>query len=285
VTGLPAPHARARVATLVVVGPPERLMEAARVIDELDEAGSLRCILIPTEPGATLDLEPSEHRATVQGVPPAYLNNAIAALRLSSLPTVVWWRGGPPDRLEGAASLADRVVLDAEHTDPLWARATALFSRTALTDMRWARLTRWRAILAHLFDLPQVQRVAASFDRLWIAGTDPARCALLGGWLDASLGWDGGVSIEQGHTDSTAGLAAVRLQGPAGEIELRLLTNGVCIASEARAGATLLASRVVSAGGRSLPALLSQELRLRSRDVAFEQALSRVATLAPRGSG
>ena len=52
-----------------------------------------------------------------------YLNNAVAALRLSSLPTAVWWRGGNPEMLEGVANLADRMILDAEEPADVWARA------------------------------------------------------------------------------------------------------------------------------------------------------------------
>ena len=94
---------------------------------------------------------------SIGGLRPEYVNNAIAGVRLSSLPTVVWWRGGRPEGLDGVATLADRVVLDAEDPWPLWARTPPLFEHTAFTDMRWARLTRWRAAMAHFFDLPEVR--------------------------------------------------------------------------------------------------------------------------------
>ena len=82
----------------------------------------------------------------------------MAALRLSSLPAVVWWRGGSVEALDDLANLADRLVLDTPDPDDVWARADTLFERTALTDLRWTRLTRWRAALAHLFDLSHVRR-------------------------------------------------------------------------------------------------------------------------------
>lgn len=281
-TAVPAPHARARAATLVVVGPSERLAEAAGILMAADQDGSFRCVLIPTGTDTTLDVETSDDLALVRGIAPAHLNNAIAALRLSSLPTVVWWRGGPPDRLEGTASLADRVVLDAEDAEPLWARAAPLFSRTALTDLRWARLTRWRAVLAHLFDLPRVRDTAASITGLSMAGGDAAQCALFGGWLDTSLGWDGRVPMTRQLQPSGPGLVSVRLDSPDGDVELRLLPGGACLASEARAEGAVLASRVVPAGDESVATLLSEELRIRSRDLAFERALSRIPDLAFR---
>ena len=102
----------------------------------------------------------TENAIAIAGLAPRYLNNAVAALRLSSLPAVVWWRGGSIEALDGLANLADRLVLDTVDPDAAWARADTLFERTALTDLRWTALTRWRAALAHLFDLPQVPPTA-----------------------------------------------------------------------------------------------------------------------------
>jgi glucose-6-phosphate dehydrogenase assembly protein OpcA len=276
VTPVTVPHARARAATVVAVGHGERLEEAARILTSIDQSGSLRCVLIPTD-ASPLAVETSEDLAVVRGVPPAYLNNAIAALRLSSLPTVVWWRGGPPERLEGAASLADRVILDAEEVEPLWARAMPLFTRTAFTDLRWARLTRWRRVLAHLFEVPSVR--AAAFARLSVSGSDAAQCALFGGWLDGALGWAGRVPVERAIATDGAGLSAVALHGRDGDVAVKLLAGGACLAGEARADGTVVASRVVPAGDQHVAALLSEELGVRSRDRAFEQALSRVSQL------
>ena len=102
----------------------------------------------------------TENAIAIAGLAPRYLNNAVAALRLSSLPAVVWWRGGSVEALDDLAGLADRLILDTPDPDEVWARAEGLFDSTALTDLRWTALTRWRAALAHLFDLPQVQRDA-----------------------------------------------------------------------------------------------------------------------------
>ena len=94
---------------------------------------------------------------------PQYVDNAVAALRLSSLPTLVWFRGGSQDLLGELAQLADRVVLD--EIDPLasWKQSLTLLDRTAFSDLRWARLTRWRTLMAHFFDIPRVRHVARSF--------------------------------------------------------------------------------------------------------------------------
>lgn len=272
-----ASPARAHTATLVVVGPVARLEEAEQTVAGLDEAGSVRSVLIPTD-GAVSGTRLRED-FTIHDVKPEYLNNAIAALRLSSLPTVIWWRGGQPDRLDGVAPLADRVVLDAEDPAPLWSRAPALFERAAITDIRWARLTRWRAAMAHFFDLPEVRKAAPTVSRLEVVGTDRPQCTLFAGWLDASLRWEGRVAVEIVDAGPPAAMSAVRLTGAGVELSMRLLDNRVCVDTRARVEAHVLASRVVSLGEESLAVLLSQELRVRSRDVAFEQALRSTAFL------
>lgn len=271
---MPAPG-RARTATLVIVGPADRLVEAASLAGNGDATGSLRVVFISTErePPA---LPPRPDAFVVCGVPPEYANNAIAAVRLSSLPTVVWWRGGPPEGLDGVASLADRVVLDAGDPWPLWRRAPSLFENTAITDLRWARLTRWRAAMAHFFDLPQVREAARSFKRLTITGSDRAQCALLAGWLDASLSWNGGVAVEIVANDGGVAMASLSLEGEAGQIVLELLPDGRCLHTAARLIGGDLGARVVSIGDQSLASLLAEELKVRSRDLAFERALQSV---------
>ena len=56
---------------------------------------------------------------------------------------------------------------------------------------------------------------------------------------------------------------------------LQLLPHSTCLSAEGRVADDLIASRVVSLGSQSLSTLLAEELRIRSRDVAFERALER----------
>jgi glucose-6-phosphate dehydrogenase assembly protein OpcA len=261
----------AHAATLVVVGPRNRLAEAAGVLGDI-AAGSLQSVLISTDPSRTPEVRHPQEPAITE-VKPEHLNNAVASLRLSSLPTIVWWRGGPPGQLDSVATLADRLVLDAEDPAPLWHRAPAAFHRTAVTDLRWTRLTRWRAVMAHFFDLPQVRDAAASFAHLTVTGSDRAQCALFAGWLDASLGWQGRVAVELTQTDGGAPMTAAVLSGRSGELSMRLMPNDTCLDTRARMEDHVLASHVVSLGDQRLPALMLQELRVRARDLAFERAL------------
>ena len=267
--------ARAKSATVVVVGSSARLIEAAGALSGEGDSGAVMVVLIATESQPAPAVESQPDVISIGGLRPEYVNNAIAGVRLSSLPTVVWWRGGRPEALDGVGTLADRVVLDAEEPGLLWTRLSSLFEQTAFTDLRWTRLTRWRAAMAHFFDLPQVRQAASAFEHLTIGGSDHYQCGLFAGWLDSSLGWKRRIVPRVQSGD--APLESVSLGGGGAELELKLLP-GDCLDAQVRLAAHTLASRVVSLGDQSLHTLMSEELRVRSRDLAFERAV--VSTLA-----
>jgi glucose-6-phosphate dehydrogenase assembly protein OpcA len=271
------PLGRARTATLVAVGPSDRLTDVSATLNAEDGAGALHIVRIITDgTGSPSDERPDV--VTIGGLRPEYVNNAIAGVRLSSLPTIVWWRGGRAEGLEGVASLADRVVLDATDPWPLWSRLPPLFDQTAFTDVRWARLTRWRAALAHFFDLPCVKESASELTSLSIAAADRAQAALFAGWLDASLNWRG--RVRAALVPSNVPFESVTLRGNLCELELSLLPDSNCLSAEGRIRGEVMASRVLSLGSQTLSSLMAEELRVRSRDLAFERALERA--LDPR---
>ena len=192
--------ARALTATVIVVGPPDRLIAAADALEQLGDAGGVRAILISEGTHTAPVARVTENAIAIAGLAPQFLNNAVAALRLSSLPAVVWWRGGSVEALDDLADLADRLVLDVEDPATVWPGAPALFERTAVTDLHWTRLTRWRAVLAHLFDLPNVRGAAAGLDRLEIDAADRPAARLFAGWLRSSLGWtDAAIDASRGR--------------------------------------------------------------------------------------
>jgi hypothetical protein len=283
--------ARALTATVIVVGKPERLIDAADALEHLGEAGGVRAILISEGEHTAPTARVTEHAIAISGLAPRYLNNAVAALRLSSLPALVWWRGGSVEALDGLASLADRLVLDTVDPEAAWARADTLFERTALTDLRWAALTHWRAALAHLFDLPHVRRGAGSVRTLTIEARDVFAARLFAGWLKSRLHWTSAVAIEirpakksKGgkHGDSnglsplnplndvqlTAETFTISLSVPAGRACLEASVENTSAAAHAEP-----AGRVVPLGDGSLASLIGEELGVRTRDLAFEQAL------------
>jgi glucose-6-phosphate dehydrogenase assembly protein OpcA len=266
--------ARALIATVVVVGDPARLVEAADALAQLGEAGGVRTILISEggEPSPTALV--TEHSIAIAGLAPRYIDNAVAALRLSSLPALVWWRGGSLEALDDVAGLADRLVLDTESPDETWARAQTFLEKTAVTDLRWARLTRWRALLAHLFDLPRVRAAAARFTHLSIDATDAPAARLFAGWLRTTLRWPASnrISIRRVSPDGKSPLERVRLEGDTLTITLQASSTRTCLqASVAGEEGT---ARVVPLGDGALTALIGEELGVRTRDLAFERALA-----------
>lgn len=270
-----AAPARALTATVVAIGPRERLHEVVEPLQQLGASGAIRGILIPqgspVEDGARV----SHNLVVVNGLPDTFIDNAVAALRLSSLPTVVWWRGGPTELLGNLITLADRVILDAHPPEPAWKCAVEHREETAFSDVRWTRLTRWRALMAQFFDLPEVREAAPRFNRLCIEASDRPSAALFGAWMKSELGWGDRVEIEIQDSDRPSPIARISLTGGSHDLHLRLAKSPACVESGTRVGQTGT-SRVVALGDDSLGAVLAEELRIRSRDHAFERALSEV---------
>jgi len=262
------------IATVIVIGRRERVDEAADALDRLRERGSVRRVLISE--GTEITASPDEHDSTIRidNLSPKYVDNAVAWLRLSSLPAVVWWRGGVPHALEGLAPLADRIVLDTDPADELWSLAPSLFASTALTDLRWSALTRWRAALAQLFDLPQVRQGLAPPRRLEIEASDRASARLFAGWLRSSLPGGNGMTIAIDDVPSPVPLlrvplSQVRLSGDGIGVTLRVLGDGTCLEALVDGDG----GRTVPLGDGSLAARFVEEIGVRSRDAAFERAL------------
>ena len=113
------------------------------------------------------------------------------------------WRGEPPwgaQELEQLLGVTDRLVVDSTEWDDLpfaYRRLAQLFERAAVSDIAWARTSRWRTLLASLW--PGIADVGT----IRVDGT-AAQAWLLAGWLRSRLGRDE-VALE--HVD------AERLEG------------------------------------------------------------------------
>lgn len=265
--------ARALTGTVVVVGAADRLQPAADALARVGESIGLRSILISEGEQSAPPAKVDGDTTFIVGLAPRFLNNVVAALRLSSLPALVWWRGGSAEALEDLADLADRVVLDVESPEDVWRRAESIFQRTAMTDIRWTRLTRWRSALAHIFDLPQVREAADEFERLTIEAVDPDAGRLLAGWLRSRLHWKSSVSISIARRAGAgpSPLSKVALEGPNVWIDMEVRPESRCLA--ARVDGVDGSARIVPLSDGSLATLIAEELGVRTRDWAFEEAL------------
>ena len=269
----------ALIATVVVVASRERVAEAAEALAELGAEAAVRAILIVEGQDGSPRVRVAAESVLIDGLRAAYLNNAVAALRLSSLPSLVWWRGGSPGVLRGLAALADRLVLDAEDPAAVWPRVPELAEEAAVTDIRWSRLTRWRALTAQFFDMESVRESEAGFRALEIVAGDVHSADLFAGWLTSSLPHGRDLRTAVTLAPGGAPIESVRLAADRAELTLRIAPSRQCVESTVWLPAMDQAtSRVVSLGHQRLSALLAEELRIRSRDAAFERAVAAIRT-------
>jgi hypothetical protein len=112
--------------------------------------------------------------------------SVVEPLLISDLPVFLRWRGEPPwgsVELEQLVAIVDRLIVDSTEWDDLpfpYGRLAELFERTAVSDIAWARTSRWRNLLASLW--PEVADVRT----IRVHGT-PAQAYLLVGWLRSRL--------------------------------------------------------------------------------------------------
>ncbi len=122
----------------------------------------------------------------------------VEPLLISDLPVFLRWRGELPwgtAELDQLVELTDRLIVDSTEWDDLpypYRHLTKLFERTAVSDIAWARTSRWRTHLATLW--PGVAEVRV----VRVRGT-AAQAQLLVGWLRSRLGRD---DIRLEHVES-----------------------------------------------------------------------------------
>jgi glucose-6-phosphate dehydrogenase assembly protein OpcA len=265
--------ARALTATIVVISPDERLADATEALEAVGDRTGVRTILISV--GESTQPKPRlvGNAVALPGLVPAYVNNAIAALRLSSLPTVVWWRGGACEILDDLAGLADHVVLDAPEPLDGWKRAAKLFERASFTDLRWTRLTRWRTLMAQFFDMPEVQQAATGFHSLEVRTKDSAVAGLLAGWLKTALRLPR-LELRVSAPAGEALIEQISFGDSEQQLTLQVAGRGGCVTTLAAVEGHQGHRRTVSLADERLQTLISEELRIRARDRAFEAALT-----------
>jgi hypothetical protein len=131
----------------------------------------------------------------------------VVPLLISDLPVFLRWRGLPPFDATPFLELtdvADRLIVDSTEWPDLptpYGGLAAVFDRVAVSDIAWARTSRWRPMLASLW--PDI----ADVSRIKVTGTMAQAC-LLAGWLRSRLGRE----IEMEHEPADR-LEGVELDG------------------------------------------------------------------------
>jgi Glucose-6-phosphate dehydrogenase subunit len=148
-------------------------------------------------------------RIQLCGTSAAHPASVVEPLLISDLPVFLRWRGVPPfedSAFEELIHVADRLIVDSTEWPGLptpYARMAEVFDRVVVSDIAWARTSRWRPMLASLW--PEIAKV----EQIKVTGTE-AQAQLLAGWLRARLGRP--IALE--HEPSTK-LVGVELDGQA----------------------------------------------------------------------
>jgi hypothetical protein len=130
--------------------------------------------------------------------------SVVEPLLISDLPVFLRWRGEPPwgsEELDQLVGIIDRLIVDSTEWEDLpfpYTRLAGLFDRTAVSDIAWARTSRWRSLLAGLW--PDIRDVST----IRVHGT-AAQAQLICGWLRSRLGRDD-VTLEHVEEERLVGI-------------------------------------------------------------------------------
>lgn len=147
-----------------------------------------------------------------------HLDAVIMPLLLPDTPVVTWWPGNPPadPSADPLGRLAQRRVTDAARAK----RPLAALGRLAAshhpgdTDLAWARISRWRSLLAAALDQAPYEQVT----RIVVSGaSDSPSTELLANWL----GWALKAPASVKRTGAGTGVIGVALHRTSGVLELR----------------------------------------------------------------
>ena len=253
------PEHPSRAILLRVSPEPERAM-AARVFSQC---------WMPFGQRRQICCEQIEIAVSTAGLP--HLPPVLLPLAVPDLPLIFWCRS-PALLAPELGAMASKTVVDSARGFDLgtlreWTRAGRV-----VADLEWTRLTRWRELIARIFEnrdylarLPAITGVRVAFH-----GEQPRPAArYMGAWLmecARAAGAQPRLAFEPGAREG--GLLRVELQGPGLEVAAERTEAGC---AEARVGE--LISRI------SLPrpaehALMAEELAIPGRDPVFEAVLA-----------
>jgi glucose-6-phosphate dehydrogenase assembly protein OpcA len=244
--------------------------------------------------------------------------SAVAPLMLSDLPVYLWWHAEPritdQKLFRRLVDLSNRVVIDSTrfpNPESELARMAAVLTETprwtAISDLNWARLTAWRALLAGFYDIADYRGPLNDLTRVIIryapskgSSVIPARPLLLGGWLASRLRWtvqpgtakrstssasvqfsagSRSISVEFEHTrrDIEPGhLALVTLECGSEQpvaFTVRRSEDGQRIETSVTRDEAKSAQRVLGYEGLGETELIGKELEILGHDRVYEQAV------------
>jgi glucose-6-phosphate dehydrogenase assembly protein OpcA len=227
-------------------------------------------------------IEITASEASLPGLAPILL-----AITAPDLPIVMWCRGARIFSLPAmgpALERAGKVIVDSKAFPEPGAALGEFASQIArgrrVSDLSWARITRWRETVAQIFEDPARRELVCSFRQarvLHAGAAPPATAYYLGGWLLSSCGnADLEVRLES-VSETAGGIQGLLLTSDSHTIAIRRTQGGPAVQIEID---SLKSCTVVPRLDET--ALLSAELGIASRDAVFERTLPVAARLAQR---
>lgn len=193
----------------------------------------------------------------------------VTPLLLPDAPIVAWWPSVVPlvPSATGIGAMAQRRITDVKGASNPPALLCSLSDayRPGDTDLAWARVTRWRALLASALEQVSDQKVTKA--RVHGDVNSPS-ILLLGAWLRGALGCE----FEATYDPDATGLVSVCLDTPSGVIMVSR-PDGL--------NATLTQPgqppHVITLPSRSQGECLAEELRRMDSDPVYGEALRQIA--------
>jgi glucose-6-phosphate dehydrogenase assembly protein OpcA len=142
-------------------------------------------------------------RIRLQGTAAEHPASVVQPLLISDLPVFLRWRGRPAfgkAEFESLLSVVDRLIVDSTEWPNLpntYTELARIFDRVVVSDIAWARTSRWRQMLASLW--PEI----GSVEKIKVTGTE-AQAHLLAGWLRSRLGR--GVELDHEPSEKLVGM-------------------------------------------------------------------------------
>ena len=197
----------------------------------------------------------------------------VLPLVVPDLPVVVWCasrRAWLSSAFPNLAASAGRVIADS-------AAIPEAFGAAGVADLAWTRLTRWRALLAQVFDNEVYRRRILEFSSLAIRheGTRSPAALLFAGWLASCLAWDDdrlrAIRFETTGDDGVGRLLGFDLAGGSARVSVHR-TGDACGQVLLEASGQKPVQNRVSLAPSTDRLLLEEELSIQAPDPVFDQS-------------
>ena len=198
------------------------------------------------------------------------LDTLVMALLLPDAPIVTWWPENAPSSPvhDVLGSMSQRRITDsAACADPLGTlKRLRRGYASGDSDFAWARLTRWRGLVASAYEVPPVS-VPSSVEVLGTEGNPSV--LLMASWLQHTLGVEATILPPPADDPGFAGVHGVRLVREDGTIELTRVSDDSIVMKLPGDDS----GQHVTMPRRTLAELVTEELRRLDPDEVYGEVL------------